>query len=197
MKIVLATTNKGKVREFNELLKGFNIIASDDLLEPFEIAENGDSFAKNALIKAKTTYDKLSDKNIVVLADDSGISVPVLGGEPGIFSARYAGEGATDKDNLNLLIENLRYIGLKESRAYYTASIALVTEIGDYVVHGWMHGKVIDTPKGDNGFGYDPIFIPDGFDKTLGELESVVKSKISHRAKAIKNIKPILDIFQR
>jgi XTP/dITP diphosphohydrolase len=202
VKIVLATTNRGKAEEFRELLKDFKILTQDEILEPFKIVEDGSSFAENALIKARATYEKLKrfrfdDKSLFVLADDSGISLPVLNGEPGIFSARYAGTDATDRDNLNRLVESVKSIGLTESEAYYTASIALVTEFGEYVVHGWMYGKVVDSPRGDRGFGYDPIFIPKGFNRTLGELESKVKSKISHRVKAIENIRPILKMLQR
>jgi len=198
MKIILATTNKGKVKELKEMLKGFELAPFDEVLEPFEIIEDGDSFAKNALIKARAIFDKLKTKeNIVVLADDSGISVPVLGGEPGIFSARYAKEGASDRENLNKLVKKLQKLNLTSTKAYYTAAIAVVSSVGEYVAHGWMWGEAITTPRGDKGFGYDPMFIPDGFDKTLGELDSSIKKELSHRAKAINNIKPILDMLKK
>ena len=123
---------------------------------------------------------------MVVLADDSGISVDALNGEPGIYSARYAGEGASDKENLYKLIEELQKRGLKSSPAHYTAAMALVSRHGEQTVHGWMYGEVITTPRGENGFGYDPIFIPEGYDKTLGELQSDVKKELSHRSKALR-----------
>jgi XTP/dITP diphosphohydrolase len=131
-----------------------------------------------------------------VISDDSGISLPLLDGAPGIYSARYAGEGATDKDNLHKLIEQLKEKGLKSTPAYYTAAIAIVSKYGEYVVHGWMHGDVIDEARGDKGFGYDPMFIPAGFDKTLSELDDSVKKEMSHRAQAMKLAKPIIQMLK-
>jgi XTP/dITP diphosphohydrolase len=132
-----------------------------------------------------------------VLSDDSGISVEALGNAPGIYSARYAGEGATDKDNLNKLVTALKEKGLKESPAFYTAAISIVCREGAYTVHGWMHGKVIDTPRGDGGFGYDPMFIPEGFEQTLGELDAEIKKKISHRSKALALAKVVLSTIEK
>jgi XTP/dITP diphosphohydrolase len=165
-------------------------------LGELEIVEDGDSFASNALIKAKTIYEKLGEEYIVI-SDDSGITVPALGGEPGIYSARYAGEGASDVDNLNRLIANLKSRAIKRTPAYYTASIAIVSKYGEYVVHGWMYGDVIRQAIGDKGFGYDPIFIPDGYTQTLGELDDDIKKSISHRAKALSLAKPIIDMLRR
>ncbi|MFZ5374405.1 MAG: non-canonical purine NTP pyrophosphatase, partial [Campylobacterota bacterium] len=112
MKIVLATSNKGKVREIVELLHDREVFPYTDLMEGFEIVEDGETFAANALIKARAVYAALGDADAVVIADDSGISVDALGGEPGIYSARYGGENATDKENLNKLIEALRAKGV-------------------------------------------------------------------------------------
>jgi len=190
MQLVLASGNSGKIREFRQLLGG-EIQPFSDLLGTFEIVEDGDTFAANALIKARTIYEKLGE-GYLVIADDSGISLPILGGAPGIYSARYAGEGVTDKDNLYKLIETIKEKGLQSTPAYYTAAIAVVSKYGEYAVHGWMHGDVIDEPRGDKGFGYDPIFIPDGYALTLGELEDDVKSAISHRSKALELAKPII-----
>ncbi len=195
MKIVLATGNKGKLREFKQMCQD-EVVAFSDLLGEFDIVEDGDTFAANALIKARTIYEKLGKKypsgDYLVISDDSGISLPVLDGAPGIYSARYAGVGVTDKDNLYKLIDVVKEKSLKSTPAYYTAAIAIVSKYGEYVVHGWMHGDVIDEPRGDKGFGYDPMFIPTGFDKTLGELDDDVKSKISHRGKALELAKPII-----
>jgi len=197
MKIVLATTNKGKLREFNEMCKD-EVIPFRDILGDLEIIENGKSFQENALIKAKTIFDKLGgDDEYIVISDDSGISVPLLGGEPDIYSARYAGVNATDKDNLFKLVDNIKAKGVDRTLAYYTASIAIVSKYGEYSVHGWMYGDVITTPRGDNGFGYDPIFIPQGYNKTLGELENSIKKSISHRSKALKLAKPIIKLLNR
>ena len=195
MKMVLATGNKGKLREFRHMCKN-EVVPFSDLLGAFEIVEDGETFAQNALIKARTIYEKLGN-DYIVIADDSGISLPVLGGEPGIYSARYAGEDASDKDNLYKLIDAVKAKKLKETPAYYTAAIAIVSKYGEYVVHGWMHGKVIDEVRGEKGFGYDPMFIPAGFDKTLGELDDDVKSAISHRGKALALARPIIEMLQK
>ena len=200
MKLVLATGNKGKLREFRQMCQD-EVVAFSDLLGAFDIVEDGATFAENALIKARTIYKKLKETypldSYFVISDDSGISLPVLDGAPGIYSARYAGEGASDKENLHKLINAVKAKGLKETPAYYTAAIAIVSQYGEYVVHGWMHGKVIDKARGDKGFGYDPMFIPSGFEKTLGELDDEVKSKISHRGKALALAKPIIQMLRR
>lgn len=199
MQLVLATGNKGKLREFQQMCED-EVIPFSELLGEFEIVEDGDTFAANALIKAHTIYEKLKVKNpsieYIVVADDSGISLPILDGAPNIFSARYAGENATDKDNLYKLIEAVKEKGVSSTPAYYTAAIAIVSKYGEYVVHGWMHGDVTDESRGEKGFGYDPVFIPSGHEQTLGELEDEVKSKISHRAQALELAKPIIKMLR-
>jgi len=194
MKLVLATGNKGKLREFKQMCQD-EVIPFSELLGEFEIVEDGATFAENALIKARTIYEKLGEEYLVI-SDDSGISLPILDGAPGIYSARYAGEGVTDKDNLYKLIDAVKEKGVKSTPAYYTAAIAIVSKYGEYVVHGWMHGDVLDTARGDKGFGYDPMFIPAGMDKTLGELDDDVKSKISHRGQALELAKPIIQMLK-
>ena len=194
MHIVLATGNKGKLREFQQMCQD-EVVAFSELLGEFDIVEDGDTFAANALIKARTIYEKLGEEYLVI-SDDSGISLPILDGAPGIYSARYAGEDVTDKDNLYKLIEVVKEKGLKSTPAYYTAAIAIVSKYGEYVVHGWMHGDVIDEPRGEKGFGYDPMFIPAGFEKTLGELDDDVKKEISHRAQALKLAQPIIHMLK-
>ena len=199
MKVILATSNKGKIKEIKEILGLKNVVAYKDILKDIEIEETGKSFKENALLKAKTIFEMIKDryKDAIVISDDSGISVPALNNEPGIYSARYAGVNATDKDNLNKLINELKKRGIKRTKAYYTAAIAIVSSKGEYVVHGWMYGDVIDEARGDKGFGYDPMFIPEGFDKTLGELDKDIKSKISHRAKALKLAKIVLNVINK
>lgn len=196
MKLILATSNKGKVKEIKALCKDFEVIPYSELMEEFEIIEDADSFKGNALIKARAVFKALSKKDeykdVVVFADDSGISVDVLGGAPGIYSARYASKGATDKENLYKLIDEVKKSGVKSSAAHYTAAIAIVTSKHEYSVHGWMYGDVITEARGDSGFGYDPMFIPLGYDKTLGELDDEVKKNLSHRAKALGLAKIIL-----
>ncbi len=195
MKLVLATSNKGKVREIKALCEDFEVIPYSEFIQEFEIVEDGDTFKENALIKARAVFKALNDENVIVLADDSGISVDVLGGKPGIYSARHAGENANDKDNLYKLIEDIKEAGVKSSPAHYTAAIAIVTKNGEYCVHGWMYGTALTEAIGDGGFGYDPMFIPLGYDKTLGELDDETKKKLSHRAKALKLAKIILKTF--
>jgi len=194
MKIVVASGNKGKIREIKEILKDFEVIAYTDLIEPFEIEENGNSFKENAILKAKAVYGKIHD--YIVLADDSGISVPVLNNAPGIYSARYAGVNASDKENLNKLINELKKRNIKKTAAFYTAAIAIATPYGVWTTHGFMRGNVIDEARGDRGFGYDPMFIPKGYEKTLGELDESIKQKISHRNKALNLAKLILRTLQ-
>ena len=196
MKIVLATGNKGKLREFKNMCDT-DVVAFGDILGDIDIVEDADTFKGNALIKARTIYEKLEDENIIVVSDDSGISVPVLGGIPGIYSARYAGEGASDKENLYKLVDAVKALDLEKTSAYYTAAIAIVSKHGEYVVHGWMHGDVLSATRGEEGFGYDPMFVPSGYDKTLGELDDEVKKSLSHRAKALELAKPIIKMLQR
>ncbi len=185
MKIVLATSNQGKVKEFQSWIEEYEVVAYSDIMPAFEIEETGTTFKENALIKARAVYEKLSDKNDIVLSDDSGISVPLLGGIPGIYSARYAGVGASSQDNLNKLIATLKEKGIEKTPAFYTAAIALVCDKGEFCVHGWMHGEALSEARGKNGFGCDPMFIPCGHDKTLGELDESVKKVFSHRARAL------------
>lgn len=185
MKIVLATSNKGKVKEFQSWMDDYEVVPFSDIMTPFEIEETGTTFKENALIKARAVYEKLDDKSHIVLSDDSGISVPLLGGIPGIYSARYAGVGASSADNLNKLIQTLKAEGIEKTPAFYTAAIALVCAKGEFCVHGWMHGNALSQARGNNGFGYDPMFVPLGYTQTLGELDENVKKAFSHRARAL------------
>ena len=185
MKLVLATSNKGKVREIKALCSEYEVVPYSELIEEFEIIEDGDTFKENALIKARAVFKALDDENVIVIADDSGISVDVLGGAPGIYSARYGGPDADDKDNLYKLMKDIKDAGFESSPAHYTAAIAIVTNKSEQCVHGWMYGEAQTVAKGDGGFGYDPMFIPLGFDKTLGELDDEIKKKLSHRSKAL------------
>ncbi len=196
MKIILATSNKGKLREFRKMCDT-EVIAFSDILGDIEIIEDADTFKGNALIKARTIYEKLEDKDAIVVSDDSGISVPLLGGIPGVYSARYAGDGASDKENLYKLVDAVKEAGVERTLAYYTAAIAIVSKFGEYVVHGWMYGDILATTRGDNGFGYDPMFVPSGFEHTLGELDDELKKSISHRGKALMLAKPIIEMLQR
>jgi XTP/dITP diphosphohydrolase len=197
LKLVLATSNRGKIREIKALCSDFEVVAYSELMDEFEIVEDGKDFKENALIKARAVYEALNDQDAIVIADDSGISVDVLDGAPGIYSARHAGPDATDKDNLNKLIEDLKAKGVESSPAHYTAAIAIVSQAGEQCVHGWMYGNVITQTRGDGGFGYDPMFIPLGYDKTLGELDESIKSKLSHRFKALSLATIILQTYSK
>ncbi|MBL3520700.1 non-canonical purine NTP pyrophosphatase [Aliarcobacter lanthieri] len=197
MKIVLASANKGKIEEFKKLMPNDEVVAFSDILGKIEIDEDKDTFKGNAIKKAQTIYDELIKKGLdaVVISDDSGISVPVLGNSPGVYSARYAGVNASDKENNEKLKYELNNLGLEKTPAFYTACIAIVYKQEVYTVHGWMYGEVLNIEKGTNGFGYDPMFIPSGFDKTLGELSDEVKKEFSHRSRALKLAKKVLDVI--
>lgn len=192
MKLILATSNKGKVREIKALCKDFEVIPYSELMDEFEIVEDGADFKENALIKARAVFKALNEDDIVVIADDSGISVDILDGKPGIYSARHAGKNANDKDNLHKLIQDIKDKNVTSSPAHYTAAIAIVTKNSEYVVHGWMYGTAIAEAIGDGGFGYDPMFIPLGYDKSLGQLDDEVKKKLSHRSKALELARVII-----
>ncbi|RBQ32214.1 non-canonical purine NTP pyrophosphatase [Arcobacter sp. FW59] len=198
MKIVLASANKGKIEEFKKLLPNDEVVAFSEILGKIEIDEDKDTFQGNAIKKAQTIYDELQKKDfddVVVISDDSGISVPVLDNAPGVYSARYAGFNASDKENNEKLKTELNKLGLEEMPAFYTACIAIVYKNEVYTVHGWMHGVVLNKEIGTNGFGYDPMFIPNGYDKTLGELDETVKKEFSHRSRALKLAMKVLEVI--
>jgi len=190
MTIVLASTNQGKIKELKALLPEYEIVTMKDILGDIDIEEDGNTFQENAIKKAKTIAEMINDNkkldNYLVISDDSGLSVNALSGEPNIYSARYAGPNATDKDNIIKLTENLKAKQLAKTSAFYTACIAISYKNNIYTTHGWLYGDVIDTVHGDGGFGYDPIFIPHGYNKTLGELPADLKKDISHRSQALK-----------
>ncbi|MDF1879308.1 RdgB/HAM1 family non-canonical purine NTP pyrophosphatase [Sulfurimonas sp. SAG-AH-194-C20] len=192
MKLVLATSNKGKVREIKAMCEDFEVIPYTQLIDEFEIIEDAHTFKDNALLKAHAVFNALNDDSVIVLADDSGISVEALGGAPGIYSARYGGENASDKDNLHTLMKNIKATGATSSPAFYTAAMAIVTKDSERTVHGWMYGTALTQAQGEGGFGYDPMFVPLGYDKTLGELDDETKKKLSHRSKALSLARKVL-----
>jgi len=196
MKLVLATGNTGKVREIKAMYSDFEVVPYSDIIEAFDIIEDEPDFKGNALIKARAVYEALGDEEAIIFADDSGISVDVLDGEPGVLSARYGGPDASDKENLHKLMNAVKEKGVKTSPAFYTAAIAIVSKEGEYTTHGWMYGDVLTEARGEAGFGYDPCFVPKGYDKTLGELDDDVKSKLSHRSQALTNAKPVLHVIK-
>lgn len=199
MKILLATNNAHKVLEFKDMIKNYPLYSFGDVLEPFEIEENGKSFKENALIKARAVFNALNQKqkkDFIVLSDDSGICVDALDGKPGIYSARFSIQ-SDDKSNREKLLSQMKNLNISESKAHYKAAIALVDFNGEYVTQASMHGKVINKEKGDKGFGYDSLFIPKGFEQTLAELEPNQKNKISHRFKAMELALIILEMIKK
>ena len=201
MKILLATSNADKVKEIKKFFAEYEIYALGEVLDPFEIDECGTSFKQNALIKVRAVHEALKGKNLhsefFVLSDDSGICVDALGGTPGIFSARFSGSGATDASNREKLASELRALNLDSSSAHYTAAIALKCGLGEFCTHGFMHGTAITQQRGQNGFGYDFMFIPRGFDRTIGELPAAVKFEISHRTKGLALMRILLKNLEK
>lgn len=199
MKIILASSNSHKLKEFKVLLNDYEIYSSNDFIAPFEIEENGKSFKENAKIKSLAVFKALKNEvqeNYIVLSDDSGICVDALGGAPGIYSARYSLE-ANDKNNRLKLISELEKLKLNESFAHYVCALSLGAKFGTFSVSAKMYGKIITKEKGENGFGYDSLFIPANYDKTLAELSDEEKNAISHRFKALKLAKILLKTLQK
>lgn len=188
--IILATGNKGKVKEFAGLLHGIagKIIGLGDLESPPEIVEDGETFMENALKKARAIAE-YSGKP--ALADDSGLAVDALGGGPGVYSARYAGERATDDENIDKL---LRELGDAQNRkARFVCFLALVTPGGEEtVVSGECEGVILSERRGSGGFGYDPVFYLPEYGKTMAEIPPGLKNEISHRARAAEKLVRVL-----
>jgi XTP/dITP diphosphohydrolase len=186
IELVVATRNRHKTREIQHIL-GPEFMVRDlaDTKVP-EIRENGTSFEENAKLKALAASRHLPD---LVIADDSGLEVDALGGAPGIYSARYAGANATDGDKIDRLLRELARVRAADDRprARFRCVVALARNGGLLgIFEGTVEGRITDIARGDSGFGYDPIFAPDGFEQTFGELPEEVKNTISHRAKAIR-----------
>lgn len=188
-KIVLASNNKHKVSEIQTMFNEYEILTLNDIEYYDEIEETGTTFAENSLIKAKTISEYLTSKGIVcdVLADDSGICCEALDLAPGVYSARYAGEHGNDKANRDKLISDLKD---KDKTAYFICTLVLYKPDNTYItVEGKTYGKIIDDERGDNGFGYDCIFLSDDLGITFGEASSEEKNKVSHRYRALVELK--------
>ncbi|MBA2495398.1 MAG: XTP/dITP diphosphatase [Acidobacteria bacterium] len=195
LELLAATKNAGKIKELKASLSNLHIRFRDlsEFPNVIEVEETGADFAENAVLKAQ--FYALQTR-MWALADDSGLEVKALDGAPGIFSARYAGENSTDGEKIAKLLQELNQIQ-EERCARFVCTIAISNEKGEikFLANGVCAGKIALTPSGTNGFGYDPIFIPDGFEQTFGELSSKIKQKISHRAQAIKKINRYLRDF--
>jgi XTP/dITP diphosphohydrolase len=186
IELVVATRNRHKTREIQNILGPDFMVRDLADTEVPEIRENGTSFEENAKLKALAASRQLPG---LVIADDSGMEVNALGGAPGIYSARYAGPNATEREKMDKLLRELVRVRATDDgrRARFRCVVALAQNghlLG--IFEGKIEGKINDTARGDSGFGYDPIFVPDGFEQTFGELPEEVKNSISHRAKAIR-----------
>ena len=184
MKLLVATHNRNKVREISQMLPGWEIVAEDSAAEETET-----TFIGNALLKARAL--KARHPGVWILADDSGLEVAALGGAPGVRSARYAGEDGNTPANNALLLKNLE--GIADRRARFTCAVALIAPDGaESTVEGHCPGKILTTAAGEGGFGYDPLFVPDGYDRTFAELGAEAKNAISHRGRALALARGIL-----
>lgn len=186
-KILFATTNKGKLREIREILNlpGLEILSLSDFPSIPEIGETGLTFEENALLKADAVQHLF---DIPVIADDSGLEVDILNGAPGIYSARYAGKNMGDKANLDKLLTEIKPFGFPQ-KARFVCAAAYSDSNTRFCERGTMEGVIIAEPKGKNGFGYDPVFVAEGFELTNAELELDIKNSISHRRKAFEKIR--------
>lgn len=194
-KIIIATKNEGKVKEFQSLFQnmGFEILSLLDIDDSPDIEETGNTFKENAILKAEGIANIL---NVMVIADDSGLSIDALGGKPGIFSARYAGLHKNDLDNMNQVLEELITVPMTDRTARFHCALALAIPFKQtVVVEGTCEGIITRKPVGENGFGYDPIFYIKEADKTMAELTKEEKNQISHRASALKKLSKKINII--
>ena len=183
---VLATKNPNKTSEFREMLipLGFSVLNAIDFPELPDVLEDGETLTENALKKARTIA-KITGKP--ALADDTGLLVDALNGAPGVYSARFAGKNATYQDNVKKLLSELSKKGEFPHKAHFETILALVDGKDEFLFKGVCEGLIIGEQRGEKGFGYDPVFMPDGFSETFAELSSEQKNVISHRGKALKN----------
>lgn len=197
-RIILSSGNSHKIKEIKNILKNlsFDVISKDDVgLKDFDVVEDGDTLEENAFKKA-LELSKLTKG--IIIADDTGLFVDALDGEPGVYSARYAGEHVSYTDNNKLLLKNIEHVPLEKRTAFFKTVIAVVLENGEELkAEGICRGKIAFEPRGENGFGYDPLFIVDGTDKTFSEMTDEEKNKISHRANALINLKEKLEEILR
>ncbi|HLS59835.1 MAG TPA: XTP/dITP diphosphatase [Virgibacillus sp.] len=189
--LIIATKNKGKAIEFERFFQDMaidikSLLDYPDPNDELEIKETGTTFTENAILKAEAIATLF---NTAVLADDSGLMIDALDGRPGIYSARYAGENKSDEANIEKVLAELSEIPLKNRTARFVCVLAISIPNEETIVRtGYCEGEISFSRMGENGFGYDPIFIPAGFTKTMAQISSDEKSKISHRSQAMKNI---------
>jgi XTP/dITP diphosphohydrolase len=184
MEIIIASHNHNKLKEIRQILPEFRLLSLRDLNYEQEIPETGSSLVVNASIKSRTIAQHFK---MPVIADDTGLIVNSLDGDPGVYSARYAGDGASDRDNWRLLLRNLE--GERQREAYFKTVISFIDPLGiEHIFSGSVEGKIATQALGEEGFGYDPVFIPNGYTESFGQLPSSVKNKISHRANALRKL---------
>lgn len=193
-KLLIASGNKGKIREFEEILKGLpvNFVSLDEVAPNFEVEETGKTFKENAILKVKSYAKKTG---LMTIADDSGLEVDALGGKPGVYSARFFGEKSQEEKN-EAILNMLKNTPEDKRTARFICIVAVVDLEGKIeTTEGIMEGRIAYEQRGDNNFGYDPIFIPNGLDKTNAELKVEEKNRISHRGKALRKAREILRKF--
>ncbi|MER7361431.1 RdgB/HAM1 family non-canonical purine NTP pyrophosphatase [Nonomuraea wenchangensis] len=190
MKIVLATRNPGKIAELRRILSGFDIVGLEEFPEIGDVAETGVTFEDNALLKAHAVAQ---GSGLPAVADDSGLCVDVLNGMPGVFSARWAGQHGDDRGNLDLLLAQVSDVPADKLSAHFACVAALALPSGEQrVVEGTLPGHLVRAPRGEHGFGYDPIFVPEGEQRTTAELAPEEKDAISHRGRAFRALAPLV-----
>ncbi|MBU5455994.1 XTP/dITP diphosphatase [Caproiciproducens sp. MSJ-32] len=193
-KLVLASNNSGKIKEIKELLKDLEIevFSLKDMGIDIQVEEDGKTFEENSRKKAEEIYDeliKIKENNFIVMADDSGLEVDYLNGEPGVYSARYAGENGNDEKNNEKLIKKLQGVPFEERRARFVCHISLVYGDKKYLgVNGSVEGYILEERRGEGGFGYDPLFFYKPYNKTFSEMTMEEKNKISHRGIALRKV---------
>lgn len=194
-KLILASNNQKKIKEIKEILQteDIKVLSLKDINLDIDVVEDGNTFEENALKKSREIYKELIKRefnNFIVMSDDSGLSVDYLNGEPGVYSARYAGEHGNDNLNNKKLLDNLQDIKGEDRKARFICHIALVDSNDKYIgVRGEVEGYILEEERGNSGFGYDPLFFYEPLKKSFAELSSEEKNKISHRGKALNIIK--------
>lgn len=192
-RIIAASSNAHKIKEIQTIMSkfGMKVVSRKDAGIPdFEIEEDGETFEENSYKKA---YEIMKTCGEITVADDSGLMVDYLGGAPGVYSARFAGEECDDSKNNEKLLKLLNGLSGEDRKAKFVSVITLVYPGGETLVaRGECPGRIIEAPTGENGFGYDPIFVPDGYDKSFGQLSEEEKNEISHRAKALEVLERLL-----
>jgi XTP/dITP diphosphohydrolase len=197
--LLLASANQGKLRELRAILDGLPVrlvgLGDAGLGDPPEVEETGGTFLENALLKARA-YAAWS--GLAAVADDSGLEVDALGGAPGVRSARYAGEGAGDQANLDKLLDAMAGVPPERRTARFRCAAALVDPtVGEWHAEAAWEGQVLDRPRGSGGFGYDPVFLPDGWALTSAEVDQATKDAASHRGKAFRALRPAIEAWAR